>query len=287
VRRTVLEVELDFANPVARADRIDRHPGLQPEPSGERDYLPQDLDAHRALTRERGLNPCPGGVLHRSLGKPQGDAKPAADPAAERADREIAVTRLDLLDEWAQPARGGAEVTVAEEDHVRRRLHRAHCQRPSLDVRTLAMRLCAIHHLRAVRECDICGAVGRRVVRDDELRPRKDAPERVERLADPIGLIPRRDDHREPCGRSRFLFRCHGRLFCRRAMANVEAHITGTVWKIEVAVGDDIEEGDTVVILESMKMEMPVEAEDDGKVSEIRCEEGQSVQEGDVLVVLE
>src|SRR4051794_20688677 len=45
-------------------------------------------------------------------------------------------------------------------------------------------------------------------------------------------------------------------------MANVEAHITGTVWKIEVAVGDQVEEGDTVAILESMKMEMPVEAED-------------------------
>ncbi|MDQ3759044.1 MAG: biotin/lipoyl-binding carrier protein [Actinomycetota bacterium] len=70
-------------------------------------------------------------------------------------------------------------------------------------------------------------------------------------------------------------------------MAEIEAHITGTVWKIEVAVGDDISDGDTVVILESMKMEMPVESEDDGKVSEIRCEEGQSVQEGDVLVVLE
>ena len=70
-------------------------------------------------------------------------------------------------------------------------------------------------------------------------------------------------------------------------MAEIEAHITGTVWKIEVAVGDDISDGDTVVILESMKMEMPVESEDDGKVLEIRCEEGQSVQEGDVLVVLE
>jgi acetyl-CoA carboxylase biotin carboxyl carrier protein len=68
---------------------------------------------------------------------------------------------------------------------------------------------------------------------------------------------------------------------------DIEAHITGTVWKIEVAVGDEVEEGDTVAVLESMKMEMPVEAEDPGKVAEIRCEEGQSVQEGDVLVVLE
>ena len=70
-------------------------------------------------------------------------------------------------------------------------------------------------------------------------------------------------------------------------MVEVEAHITGTVWKIECSVGDAIEEGDTVAILESMKMEMPVEAEDSGTVTEIRCEEGQAVNEGEVLVVLE
>jgi acetyl-CoA carboxylase biotin carboxyl carrier protein len=70
-------------------------------------------------------------------------------------------------------------------------------------------------------------------------------------------------------------------------MIDVEAHITGTVWKIEVAVGDSVEEGDTVVILESMKMEMPVEAEDPGVVKEIRCAEGQAVSEGETLVVLE
>ena len=70
-------------------------------------------------------------------------------------------------------------------------------------------------------------------------------------------------------------------------MADVEAHITGTVWKIEVEVGQSVDEDDTLVILESMKMEMPVEAEDAGTVSEIRCEEGQSVSEGDTLVVLE
>jgi acetyl-CoA carboxylase biotin carboxyl carrier protein len=70
-------------------------------------------------------------------------------------------------------------------------------------------------------------------------------------------------------------------------LPNVEAHITGTVWKIEVEIGQEIEEGDTLVILESMKMEMPVEAEDDGTVKEIKCSEGQSVSEGDTLVVLE
>jgi acetyl-CoA carboxylase biotin carboxyl carrier protein len=70
-------------------------------------------------------------------------------------------------------------------------------------------------------------------------------------------------------------------------MPDVEAHITGTVWKIECALGDAVAEGDTVVVLESMKMEMPVEAEDPGVVREIRCEEGQAVNEGDTLVVLE
>jgi acetyl-CoA carboxylase biotin carboxyl carrier protein len=69
-------------------------------------------------------------------------------------------------------------------------------------------------------------------------------------------------------------------------VANIEAHITGTVWKVECEVGDEVAAGDTVVILESMKMEMPVEAEDAGTVAEILCEEGQAVNEGDTLVVL-
>ena len=69
-------------------------------------------------------------------------------------------------------------------------------------------------------------------------------------------------------------------------MADVAAHITGTVWKIEVKVGQQVSAGDTLVILESMKMEMPVEATEDGTVKEIRCKESQSVNEGDVLVVL-
>ncbi len=70
-------------------------------------------------------------------------------------------------------------------------------------------------------------------------------------------------------------------------MLDIPAHITGTVWKIECNVGDAVAEGDTVAVLESMKMEMPVEAEDEGTVKEILCEEGQAVSEGDTLVVLE
>ncbi len=70
-------------------------------------------------------------------------------------------------------------------------------------------------------------------------------------------------------------------------LAQVEAHITGTVWKIECSVGDEIEEGEVVAILESMKMEMPVEAEDSGVVVKILCQEGDAVNEGDPLVLLE
>ena len=69
-------------------------------------------------------------------------------------------------------------------------------------------------------------------------------------------------------------------------MAEVSAHITGTEWKIEVAIGQQVSAGDTLLILESMKMEMPVEAPESGKVIEIRCAEAQPVSEGDVLVVL-
>jgi acetyl-CoA carboxylase biotin carboxyl carrier protein len=59
------------------------------------------------------------------------------------------------------------------------------------------------------------------------------------------------------------------------------------VWKIQVAPGDNVEEGQTLVILESMKMEMPVEAPERGKVAAVAVTEGQAIEEGDVLVSLE
>lgn len=67
----------------------------------------------------------------------------------------------------------------------------------------------------------------------------------------------------------------------------VQAHITGTVWKIETKVGANVSEGDVLVILESMKMEMPIEAPSSGRVKEVRVTEGQAVAEGAVVVVLE
>ena len=70
-------------------------------------------------------------------------------------------------------------------------------------------------------------------------------------------------------------------------MTKVAAPITGTVWKIQVKVGDEVQAGSVLVILESMKMEMPVEAEESGRVSEIHVAEGKPVEEGDPLVTLE
>jgi acetyl-CoA carboxylase biotin carboxyl carrier protein len=72
----------------------------------------------------------------------------------------------------------------------------------------------------------------------------------------------------------------------RTAMTEIKATITGNVWKILVKVGDEVEEDDEVLILESMKMEIPIESIDDGTVVEIRTAEGASVKEGDVLLVL-
>jgi acetyl-CoA carboxylase biotin carboxyl carrier protein len=69
-------------------------------------------------------------------------------------------------------------------------------------------------------------------------------------------------------------------------MTEIKASITGNVWKILVKVGDTVEEDDEVVILESMKMEIPIESIDDGIVAEIRTSEGAAVKEGDVLLVL-
>jgi acetyl-CoA carboxylase biotin carboxyl carrier protein len=67
---------------------------------------------------------------------------------------------------------------------------------------------------------------------------------------------------------------------------SVNAHITGTVWKITVQVGDAVSEGQTVAILESMKMEMPVESPAAGKVSVIVAKEGQPIEEGAPILEL-
>ena len=68
---------------------------------------------------------------------------------------------------------------------------------------------------------------------------------------------------------------------------DVRAHITGVVFQIVAGSGSKVETGDPILILESMKMEIPVEAPRSGVVRDVRVSEGQTVQEGDVVATLE
>ena len=68
--------------------------------------------------------------------------------------------------------------------------------------------------------------------------------------------------------------------------AEVIAEMVANVWKVVVSIGEEVEEGDTICILESMKMEIPVEATAAGKVSKLNVSEGGVVQEGDVIAVI-
>ncbi|ENQ3106509.1 acetyl-CoA carboxylase biotin carboxyl carrier protein subunit [Bacillus cereus] len=70
-------------------------------------------------------------------------------------------------------------------------------------------------------------------------------------------------------------------------MTKVYASMAGNVWKIVVGVGDTVEEDQDVVILESMKMEIPIVAEEGGTVMKILVQEGDFVNEGDVLIEIE
>jgi len=68
---------------------------------------------------------------------------------------------------------------------------------------------------------------------------------------------------------------------------NVESDVQGNVWKVEVAVGDRVRAGDVLVILESMKMEIPVEAPADGVVVELRVAFEDAVEEAAVVAVID
>jgi len=71
------------------------------------------------------------------------------------------------------------------------------------------------------------------------------------------------------------------------AAIEVKSVVTGSVWKIVAAVGQALAPGDEIMVLESMKMEIPVIAEDGGTLKEIRVAEGASVSEGQVVAVIE
>ncbi|MGO9079930.1 MAG: biotin/lipoyl-binding carrier protein [Streptosporangiaceae bacterium] len=70
-------------------------------------------------------------------------------------------------------------------------------------------------------------------------------------------------------------------------MAEIRAEMVANVWKVVASEGDAIADGDTLVILESMKMEIPVLAEDPGTLARLAVAEGDVVQEGDLIAVIE
>ncbi|MFJ3522682.1 acetyl-CoA carboxylase biotin carboxyl carrier protein subunit [Pseudomonas sp. NPDC090203] len=70
-------------------------------------------------------------------------------------------------------------------------------------------------------------------------------------------------------------------------MSQIKAQMAGNIWKINVQPGQTVDYGDEVIIMESMKMEIPVEADAAGVVKEIRVAESDTVDEGDVLIILE
>ncbi len=72
-------------------------------------------------------------------------------------------------------------------------------------------------------------------------------------------------------------------------MENVDtvSSVTGVVWKIEKKIGDSVDEGEQIMILESMKMEIPVEAPAGGKIISINVNEGDGVEENQIIAVIE
>ncbi|PAV29398.1 hypothetical protein CIL05_11055 [Virgibacillus profundi] len=70
-------------------------------------------------------------------------------------------------------------------------------------------------------------------------------------------------------------------------MQEVKATMAGSVWKITVKQGEQVEEDQDIVILESMKMEIPIGAEEAGTVKELKVAEGDFVNEGDVIAIIE
>ncbi|HEX2499556.1 MAG: biotin/lipoyl-binding carrier protein [Actinomycetes bacterium] len=67
----------------------------------------------------------------------------------------------------------------------------------------------------------------------------------------------------------------------------IRAEMVANVWKVVVSEGDEVEDGDTLVILESMKMEIPVLAETSGRVTSLEVAEGDVIQEGDLIAVID
>ena len=229
----------------------------------------------------------PRQAVDHPAGEPQRHPEAAAHAARERGHGEVAVAAVERVHERGQRARRAGEVAVAEHERRAAPPPFSSCCAASVVAPPLPIRFGARTSSAPAPPRDLRRAVARRVVGHGHARARERLAQRRERLAEPLLLVVRAHDHADVPVHGGYRAASSGPETQEAQLPDVEAHITGTVWKIECQVGQEVEEGDTLVILESMKMEMPVEAEDDGKVAEIRVEEGQSVSEGDTLVVLE
>ena len=296
------EVELVLAQAEAGADGVDRHPDLHAVAAGEGQRRPQGLDPQRALAGDRRPRLQAAAAADRPAGEAEREAEAAADPAGEGGDRDVALAPLDRLDQRRQLAAeaprspsqsrtsAGAGSALSAASAAAVTSAPLPCGRPRLTTcAPAAIATSAVPSVEASsathsaapgnapRSAASVAAIRSASLRAATITARESVTAPMAPPYSSAVLHPLNNEEKEQ--------RMHE--VSSAPMADIEAHITGNVWKIEVAVGDEVSDGDTVVILESMKMEIPVEAEDDGVVKEILCEEGQSVSEGDVLVVLE
>ena len=296
-RGPVLEVELHLLEPQAGADRVHRHPDLHPEARRERQQAREpSRRASRADPRSGRAGRVPTSRRIAQRANPTASPKPPpclrAKTATARSHRPDSTASASGPRRAAEAPRSPSQKTKtrsAESGSSRRAPRRGRhrivpCRRA---------RRCAAAPPRPRRPAVRCRRWSRRRRPAPGRRGTTPAPPRRSsaiRSASSLAVTIT-TAARESGGTAGYsaadLAQAASPTNWRYSLADVEAHITGTVWKIEVAVGDSVDEGDTVVILESMKMEMPVEAEDAGTVKEISVEEGQAVSEGDTLVVLE
>ena len=259
-------------------------------------------DAARRRARRPGADQ--GAAVRRALRHVQHPARlPAGRARADDRPRGRARRHPALLRAAGRGAGAGdgAEGRGRRAQGLRRRAHRdGRAARQPEPAGRLAGRRAGLHGARHRRAHGLPAAAGRaRGVRQGvEARDARAAELEAEWAAESQpweaaaniildDVIDPRDTRETIINGIDFAWGTRPRVSRRRArMSTVEAHITGTVWTVEVSVGDEIDEGDVVVIIESMKMEMPVEAEQGGIVAEILCASGQAVEEGQALVRL-
>ena len=208
---------------------------------------------------------------------------------AWRGDCEIRRAREDGREERSDRGCARAQVRIAK--HVGRLGARELERSRAAGARrlTLAERAVKARDQRSRGTPKAWRRIPRPVVGEDDSRRRQGVRQGFERRRQPLSLVARRHhDDRHGTVRVSVSSYCPVRLSRQRRtrMAAIEAHISGVVWRVDCAIGDEISEGDTVVVLESMKMEMPVEADSGGTVREILCAVGDKVNEGDPLIVL-